>query len=140
MEKHGHLVLCFNEIRQMLQTPIKSYSQTETHTKKKGMDKPSVIEGMGSGDEDEEGMERPRSPQAQHSSSDGGSDLEELLSKKFPQEDLPSHITRAMGKGVSYVRLVVWGWSQYFYIDFGQVWVWISSVIMVECSCGLVIW
>ena len=39
------------------------------------------------------------SPHPQRSSSDNGSDLEELLGKDFPNEDLPSLITRAMGKG-----------------------------------------
>ena len=35
----------------------------------------------------------------QHSSSDPGSDLDELLTRDFPTEDLPSLISRAMGKG-----------------------------------------
>ncbi len=91
----------------MLQTPIKPYNNTETHSLKKKLPqlKP-VEETSGSGDEDEEGVGgRPRSPassspQAHHSSSDCGSDLEELLAKSFPGEDLSSLLTRAMGKGV----------------------------------------
>lgn len=38
------------------------------------------------------------SPRLQRSSSIG-SDLDELLAKDFPQEDLPSLITRSLGKG-----------------------------------------
>lgn len=100
MEKHGYLVQCFNELRQMLQTPIKSYTHSpDVQPQKQKVVKPAepAAEGAGSGDEDEEGS--PTSSPQQHSSSDGGSDLEELLTKDFPQDDLPSLITRAMGKG-----------------------------------------
>ena len=109
MEKHGYLLQCFQELRQMLQTPIKPYSpsataaaptsegHTKRHPKKEGgvASKPDA----GSGDEEEEEGSPNSSPQ-QHSSSDNGSDLEDLLTKDFPQDDLPSLITRAMGKGV----------------------------------------
>lgn len=102
MEKHGHLVQCFSELRQMLQTPIKPYSPSQTRkTCAAGMASQSNKKagfkaglGAGSGDEDE----RAQSPQPQ-SSSDNGSDLDDLLAKDFPQEDLPSLITRAIGKG-----------------------------------------
>jgi len=104
MEKHGHLVQCFNELRQMLQTPIKPYTPSQTHRTRDGMLPRSSKKlasfgsggggGVGSGDEDE----RAQSPQP-HSSSDNGSDLEDLLDKEFPPEDLPSLITRAIGKG-----------------------------------------
>ena len=97
MEKHGYLLQCFQELRQMLQTPIKPYSSGEVCPKKVGVaKKPELVEGAGS-DEEEEGS--PSSSFQQHSSSDGGSDLEDLLMKDFPQDDLPSLITRAMGKG-----------------------------------------
>ena len=99
MEKHGYLLQCFQELRQMLQTPIKPYDSADGHPKKLGgAKKPEPTEGTGSDDE-EEGS--PTSSQ-QHSSSDGGSDLEDLLTKDFPQDDLPSLMTRAMGKGVWY--------------------------------------
>lgn len=119
MEKHGRLLQCINELRQMLGTPIKPYSPSdETDNKEQLPVKSSTSPEKsrenktdgGSGDEDEDGyMPNGRSaspnlsPQAQHSSSDGGSDLEELLAKDFPHEDLPSLITRAMGKGTLYV-------------------------------------
>lgn len=82
----------------MLQTPIKPYSgNTETRPKKVGsVPKPEPLEGVGS-DEEEEGS--PTCSPQQHSSSDGGSDLEDLLTNDFPQDDLPSLMTRAMGKG-----------------------------------------
>ena len=48
--------------------------------------------------EDSSGEEGSGSP-GQHSSSDPGSDLDELLTKDFPTEDLPSLISRAIGKG-----------------------------------------
>ena len=111
MEKHGRLVQCISELRQMLLTPIKPYSPAleqdtggesgdgpgETKTSSK---KTTEKVRQDSGDEDEERPGSPTSPpNAQHSSSDGGSDLEELLAKDFPHEDLPSLITRAMGKG-----------------------------------------
>ena len=51
------------------------------------------------GNDDSSGEEGSGSP-GQHSSSDPGSDLDELLSKDFPTEDLPSLISRAMGKGM----------------------------------------
>ena len=90
----------------MLFTPIKPYSldsekegEKVAETTVSSPKKPR----QDSGEDDEE--ERPGSPSsppnAQHSSSDGGSDLEELLTKDFPHEDLPSLITRAMGKGKS---------------------------------------
>ena len=50
------------------------------------------------GNEDSSGEEGSGSP-GQHSSSDPGSDLDELLTKDFSTEDLPSLISRAMGKG-----------------------------------------
>ena len=50
------------------------------------------------GNEDSSGEEGSGSP-GQHSSSDPGSDLDELLTRDFPTEDLPSLISRAMGKG-----------------------------------------
>lgn len=85
----------------MLQTPIKPYnSRTEATPKARGGPKQVKQEpqdGTGSGDEEDEGS--PSNSPQQHSSSDGGSDLEELLTRDFPQEDLPSLITRAMGKG-----------------------------------------
>lgn len=100
MEKHGHLIQCFNELRQMLQTPIKPYNPSQSRkacataaTNKKAF---KVGMGAGSGDEDD----RAQSPQP-HSSSDNGSDLDDLLDKEFPPEDLPSLITRAIGKGKS---------------------------------------
>ena len=122
MEKHGRLVQCINELRQMLLTPIKPYSPAPPAAPAASQDKEnSDGEGEGeggetksppeekesqqeAGDDDEE--DRPGSPSsppnAQHSSSDGGSDLEELLAKDFPHEDLPSLFTRAMGKGTEY--------------------------------------
>ena len=124
MEKHGRLVQCINELRQMLLTPIKPYSPAppaapaasqdkengdgEGEGEGEGGETKSPPEGKESqqeaGDDDEE--DRPGSPSsppnAQHSSSDGGSDLEELLAKDFPHEDLPSLFTRAMGKGTGY--------------------------------------
>ena len=106
MEKHGHLLQCFSELRQMLLTPIKPYTPAEPNLKKTKTNKLKISEGV-SGDEEEDIVGCPTSPasspQAQHSSSDGGSDLEELLAKDFPQEDLPSLITRAMGKGKEWV-------------------------------------
>ena len=116
MEKHGRLVQCINELRQMLLTPIKPYSPAPVAASK---DKENEGEEEGEGETkspegkvtekpgqdvgDDEDEERPGSPSsppnAQHSSSDGGSDLEELLAKDFPHEDLPSLLTRAMGKG-----------------------------------------
>ena len=93
----------------MLQTPIKPFSPTFSQNRKNTSSyglagKPhanntntGVRTGLcvGSGDEEE----RVSSPHL-HSSSDAGSDLEELLTKDFPQEDLPSLITRAIGKGL----------------------------------------
>ena len=120
MEKHGRLIQCISELRQMLLTPIKPYSPC---SEQEDEEEPGESSGgkitptrkspekprQESGDDDEE--ERPASPSsppnAQHSSSDGGSDLEELLAKDFPHEDLPSLITRAMGKGID--RLTVLG-------------------------------
>ena len=121
MEKHGRLVQCINELRQMLLTPIKPYSPVPP-TPAASQDKENEgVEGEGEGGEtksppegkgrekaqqetgDDDDDDRPGSPSsppnAQHSSSDGGSDLEELLAKDFPHEDLPSLFTRAMGKG-----------------------------------------
>ena len=101
MEKHGHLFQCFSELRQMLQTPIKPYTPSQSHKTHTGvLPRPNKKLaygncGVGSGDEEE----RAPSPQP-HSSSDNGSDLEDLLDKEFPPEDLPSLITRAIGKGV----------------------------------------
>lgn len=81
----------------MLQTPIKPYNSKDIHPKKIGRaNKPGPIEGTGS-DEEEDGS--PTSSH-QHSSSDGGSDLEDLLSKDIPEDDLPSLMARAMGKGM----------------------------------------
>ena len=80
----------------MLQTPIKPYSGSSETRPKKVPRKPDLSEGVGS-DEEEEGS--PTCSPHQHSSSDGGSDLEDLLTKDFPQDDLPSLMTRAMGKG-----------------------------------------
>lgn len=107
----------------MLLTPIKPYSPAPPapaalqdkeneggeEEGEGGEETRSLPEGKGrekahqeAGDDDEE--DRPGSPSsppnAQHSSSDGGSDLEELLAKDFPHEDLPSLFTRAMGKGI----------------------------------------
>ena len=125
MEKHGRLVQCINELRQMLLTPIKPYSATpppdptasqengegegegegdggETNSPPEGEGGETARQEAGPGDDDDE--DRPGSPSsppnAQHSSSDGGSDLDELLAKDFPHEDLPSLFTRAMGKGI----------------------------------------
>lgn len=75
---------------------------------------PVAVVASGSGDEegdDESSSGRScgsptfNSPPAQHSSSDPGSDLDELLSKHFPNEDLPSLLTKAMGKGFSQLML-----------------------------------
>ena len=108
------MLQCFNELRQMLQTPIKPYSPTQAKKSSRSsgsnnmsINRPLVRDTstnssttaglgvwVGSGDEEE----RVSSPH-QHSSSDAGSDLEELLTKDYPQEDLPSLITRAIGKG-----------------------------------------
>ena len=112
MEKHGRLVQCINELRQMLLTPIKPYSpdsekEGEGEIAEDGVTKSPPRKSVAkprqdSGDDEEE--DRPGSPSsppnAQPSSSDPGSDLEELLAKDFPHEDLPSLITRAMGKGI----------------------------------------
>ena len=111
----------------MLLTPIKPYSPVppaaptashdketnegdgegeggETKSPPEGKAREKVRQEAGAGDDDDE--DRPGSPSsppnAQHSSSDGGSDLEELLAKDFPHEDLPSLLTRAMGKGTQY--------------------------------------
>ena len=118
MEKHGRLLQCINELRQMLLTPIKPYidhedkEPTTTSPLEKCPQGDSKLDG-GSGDEEEDipngrSSSPTHSPQAQHSSSDGGSDLEELLAKDFPQEDLPSLITRAMGKGNTKSVHVTW--------------------------------
>ena len=104
----------------MLMTPIKPYSSEvpprEHPASQERKDRRGSGDGVGDGDGggtagsgDEEGDDSSSgrsgsptsSPQAQHSSSDGGSDLEELLGKDFPNEDLPSLITRAIGKGES---------------------------------------
>lgn len=101
MEKHGHLLQCFNELRLMLQTPIKPYNAADKPAVRMKKSKPAEA-AAGSGDEDEELTGPPQSPTSspqQQSSSDGGSDLEELLGRDFPHEDLPSLITRAVGKG-----------------------------------------
>lgn len=130
IEKHGRLVQCINELRQMLLTPIKPYSPVppgaptashdketnegdgegeggETKSPPEGKAREKVRQEAGAGDDDDE--DRPGSPSsppnAQHSSSDGGSDLEELLAKDFPHEDLPSLLTRAMGKAYHQLML-----------------------------------
>jgi len=105
----------------MLMTPIKPYSSLEVPPRdhpasQERKDLRGSVDGVGdggvtagSGDEEGDDSSSGRSgsptssPQAQHSSSDGGSDLEELLGKDFPHEDLPSLITRAIGKGRSCV-------------------------------------
>lgn len=53
------------------------------------------VSPLGNEDSSEEGSGSP----GQHSSSDPGSDLDELLTKDFPTADLPSLLSRAMGKG-----------------------------------------
>lgn len=115
MEKHGRLILCVNELHQMLKTPIKPYSPAEQESKTKrkrrrvkaGSPQPKPESEATSGEENDEDSSSgssccspSASPRPQRSSSDGGSDLDELLAKDFPHEDLPSLITRALGKGV----------------------------------------
>ena len=73
----------------MLGTPIKPYMCSDSPVVHKSSEPAS--DPCGSCDEEEEEGK-------QHSSSD--SELEELLTKDFPHEDLPSLITRAIGKGV----------------------------------------
>ena len=116
----------------MLLTPIKPYSPappaapTATQDKEndegdeegegeggeiksppEGKGREKAHQEMGGDDEEEDRPGSPSSPpNAQHSSSDGGSDLEELLAKDFPHEDLPSLLTRAMGKGTQWYILV----------------------------------
>lgn len=97
----------------MLRTPLKPYSPSEEEgqhkhkSRRKGKTsshRPEAEGGTTSGEEEDSSSgsscDSPTgSPHPQRSSSDGGSDLEELLTKDFPHEDLPSLITRAMGKG-----------------------------------------
>lgn len=112
MEKHGRLLSCIGELRTMLMTPIKPYSpeapSAEQPASQERKEPGSGGDGggtPGSGDEEQDDSSSGRSgsptssSHAQHSSSDGGSDLEELLARDFPHEDLPSLITRAIGKG-----------------------------------------
>ena len=99
----------------MLRTPLKPYSPSaeagqhklKHKSRRKGKASSHRAEAEGGTTSGEEGdsssgssCDSPTgSPRPQRSSSDGGSDLEELLTKDFPHEDLPSLITRAMGKG-----------------------------------------
>ena len=113
---------CINELRQMLLTPIKPYSPASEKESigdtagegetKSPPSKTAEKSRQDSGDDEEE--ERPGSPSsppnAQPSSSDPGSDLEELLAKDFPHEDLPSLVTRAMGKGMMNIHELGWVW------------------------------
>ena len=114
MEKHGRLLSCIGELRTMLMTPIKPYSPEVPSAEQPASQErkePGSGGGYGgggtpgSGDEEQDDRSSGRSgsptsySHAQHSSSDGGSDLEELLARDFPHEDLPSLITRAIGKG-----------------------------------------
>ena len=136
MEKHGRLIQCIQELRQMLLTPIKPYSPLSENDSensgessggkktppRKSPEKPRQESGD---DEDEERPGSPTSPpNAQHSSSDGGSDLEELLAKDFPHEDLPSLITRAMGKGNNVSQSWVWPhhYLCYYFISLPVLW------------------
>lgn len=113
MEKHGRLICCIQELRQMLATPIKPYNRSSSPNVRKT---PEVNPDppVGSGDEEDESK--------QQSSSD--SELEELLARDFPHEDLPSLITRAMGKGGYAVHV-------YLYI----VCVVIASLCVCICNC-----
>ena len=119
MEKHGRLICCVSELRQMLLTPIKPYTAVrqdpvlQEPAQEQWRDKTQVrlrhLRGRGRG-QLVWTVRKPRpnsSPNNQHSSSDRESDLEELLAKDFPHEDLPSLLTRAMGKGRVLVLLVV---------------------------------
>lgn len=106
----------------MLRTPIKPYmpsNQDEVgdakperkhRHRRMGKTSPQPKSEPSSGDEDEgggrereedEGSSGSSNESPQRSSSDNGSDLEELLAKDFPNEDLPWLITRAIGKGGS---------------------------------------
>ncbi len=79
----------------MLATPIKPYNRSSSPNVRKTTEVTS--EPVGSGDEEDESKHQ--------SSSD--SELEDLLTRDFPHEDLPSLITRAMGKGVCVCVCVV---------------------------------
>lgn len=125
VEKPGQLLSCIYELRKLVFTPIKPYT-SEEHTSTAGegeFAKPSVTAGgsQGSSDTVPEHTEEkensssggsscssPSSSPCLHRSSSVGSDLDELLGKEFPQEDLPSLITRTIGKGELYEPLCHW--------------------------------
>lgn len=73
----------------MLATPIKPYNYSSSPSVPNKTPEVNSNPTAGSGDEEDESK--------QQSSSD--SELEELLARNFPHEDLPSLITRAIGKG-----------------------------------------
>ena len=115
VEKHGQLLSCIYELRKLVVTPIKQYSppqdnattaseaeSTKTVTvgeKDEHNDAARTEEGGGGSSSGGSSCSSPSSSPCLRRSSSVGSDLDELLAREFPQEDLPSLITRTIGKG-----------------------------------------